>query len=282
MPPLQKLVALVPVPDQRVDVPLPQDFAACEHDLGLALPNDFKDLLSTYGVGRFLDYLFAYPLDGHDMNLRRNRLLLEGHSSSRTAHPDWYPYPLYPEADGLMLWGGTYDAHSLCWLAKGEPDEWPVVVWEQRNSRYHLYDGGAVAFITDWLQGRLPAQALPTPATRVAWFEPARKLRQVYVYLEGGTGGFRARALLLRHLFEPVQDRGTSSGEEEEDDQDHFATQQNWRISYEQLSNRSRILIAFPSEDEQAARAMVAKAIPTLGHTISHAQTLSGRRVWES
>ncbi|GAB4104506.1 SMI1/KNR4 family protein [Micromonospora taraxaci] len=275
---LQKLITLVPAPDHGIDVSLPQEFAACEAELGLELPADFKELLTAYGAGMFLDYLFAYPLAGDDMNIRRNTLLLEGHAASRGKFPMWYPYPLYPEAGGLLLWGGTYDGHSLCWLTRGEPDEWPVVVWNQHDSNYQLYEGGAVAFIVDWLKRTLPTRTLPRPPRGRAWFEPARKLKQVYVYLDGGAGSFRERARLLRQLFGPVQDRGFSIHEGDCDVR--FATAQDWRVTYSEWPNGRLIRIAFPAVDEEAARAAVINAIPELGHTLRHAQTVRGTRVW--
>ncbi|MEV0133722.1 SMI1/KNR4 family protein [Dactylosporangium sp. NPDC050688] len=208
---VEKLVALVPPPDEVIDAPRRQAFADCEAELGVILPADFKDLLSAYGMGRFFDYLFAYPLSGRGMNLARNTALRDGHADARRRHPDWYPYPLYPETDGLLIWGGTYDGHSLCWLTKGEPDRWPVVVWHQRNGDHHLYERGAVAFIVDWVQHTLPAQIVPMPPEDKAWFEPARKLDEVYVYVDGGSGSFEDRVRLLHQVFGPVQTRGAST-----------------------------------------------------------------------
>ncbi|RKR93068.1 SUKH superfamily protein [Micromonospora pisi] len=275
---MRKLITLVATPDRRIDVPSPQEFATCEAELGLALPADFKELLSAYGVGRFLDYLFAYPLAGHDMNIRRNSLLLEGHSASRDKFPAWYPYPLYPEANGLLLWGGTYDGHSLCWLTGGEPDKWPVVVWHQRNSDYRLYQGGAVAFIASWLERKLPTRTLPRPPRADDWFEPARKLKQVYVYLDGGLGSFTERTRLLRQLLGPVRDRGSSVDESDRDD--HFATAQDWRVTYSESPAARLIRVAFPAVDEEAVRVAVISAVPMLGHTLRHAQTVTGTQVW--
>jgi hypothetical protein len=39
--------------------------------------------------------------------------------------------------------------------------------------------------------------ALPTPPCSKTWFEPARNLQQVYIYLDGGDGSFGERARLL-------------------------------------------------------------------------------------
>ncbi|MBF9131832.1 SMI1/KNR4 family protein [Plantactinospora sp. S1510] len=275
-----KVIALIPPPDEVVDVPLAQDFAACESELGLALPADFKQLLSTYGKGSFLDYLFAYPLAGSDMSLQKNKLLREGHSAARAKSPENYPYPLYPEPGGLLLWGGTYDGHSLCWLTSGAPDEWPVVVWHQRDSNYHLFRRGALAFIIDWLEGALPPHALPAPPPGAGWFESARRLREAYMYLDGGLGNFRDRVRLLHQAFGPVQARGSCTGEGDYDHEEHFSTAQNWRITYSEWPRGRLIRIAFPPGEESAARAAVMSVYPKLGHTLRHVQTAQGRHVW--
>ncbi len=275
---LERLLQLAPAPRARIDVPSPDDFAACEAELGLALPSEFKELLAAYGAGRFLDYLFAYPLTGYDMNMLRNKELLAGHREARQRFPDGYPWPLYPEPGGLLLWGGTHDGHSLCWLTAGEPDAWPVIVWHQRDGGHERFDGGAVELLTRWLAHELPSKVLPGPPRLAAWFEPMRRLRQVYVYLDGGTGGFDERAQKLRRLLGPTADRGENRGQG--DHEVHFATACDWRVTYRQWSSGRLIRIAFPAADEQEVRAAVTRAIPALGHTLRHAQTQRGERVW--
>ncbi|BCJ77106.1 hypothetical protein CS0771_66500 [Catellatospora sp. IY07-71] len=275
---LERLLRLAPAPPARIDVPNPDDFAACEAELRLTLPADFKELLSAYGAGRFLDYLFAYPLTGYDMNMLRNKALLAGHQEARERFPDWYPWPLYPEPGGLLLWGGTYDGHSLCWLTAGDPDTWPVIVWQQRDGGHERFDGGAVELLTRWLAHELPNKVLPEPPRLDAWFEPMRPLREVYVYLDGGEGGFGERARSLRRLLGPTTDRGENHGQG--DHEVHFATAGGWRVTYRQWQSGRLIRVAFPAHEEQAARAAVLRVIPLLGHTLRHAQTQRGRRVW--
>ncbi|MEU4428650.1 SMI1/KNR4 family protein [Actinoplanes sp. NPDC024001] len=268
---IQQLLALAPAPGQGVDVAHPRDFPALEAELGLTLPADFKELLVSYGTGRFLDYLLPYPVAGSGMTLRLNTLLLEGHEFSRAMFPEWYPYPIYPEAGGLLLWGGTQHGHNLCWLTEGEPDEWPVIVWQPDDNEYHRYDGNAVAFLTDWLRGALP-QALPSPAPGAAvWFEPARDLAELHVFLDGGAGDFAERAESLRRRFGTVQSRGsTAHGEHYED---RFATTQSWRVTYSQSPQERRVRIAFPAGEQDAARAAVLAAVSGVGHRVRHIET---------
>jgi hypothetical protein len=45
---LTNLTALVDPPDEAIGVPLPEDFAVCESELGLALPSDFKELCQRF------------------------------------------------------------------------------------------------------------------------------------------------------------------------------------------------------------------------------------------
>jgi hypothetical protein len=169
---IDDLVRLVPPPAQPAGVV--DDWLTAEAALGLALPSDFKALVRLYGPGEFDEIALLTPFDARAHGavdlLKHARDLLRHHQSFRDEAPEEFPHPLYPEPGGLLEWGGTGNGDRLCWLTTGDPDEWPVVVW---NLCYYadLYDVGVVGFLHGYLSGRLQVENLG-PAPAHPWFRP--------------------------------------------------------------------------------------------------------------
>lgn len=49
--------------------------------------------------------------------------------------------------EDMLVWGETSGADALCWITVGEPDEWPVAVWERHGGGWAVYACGMVEFL---------------------------------------------------------------------------------------------------------------------------------------
>nr|MDT0658665.1 SMI1/KNR4 family protein [Micromonospora sp. DSM 115978] len=275
---MDDLVRRVPPPTVPVDGQ--GDWAAAEATLGLSLPADFKALIGRYGRGEFCDLLFVYPPFGECTLVGYGVHMLDDDRRERIDFPEDYPYPLYPEPGGLLVWGATSNGDRLCWRTKGAPDDWPVVVWNPRGAAYELHAMGAVAFIEGWLSGRVHCQMIPAVVTDTAqWFDPPRDLAHVYVRLTEGEPVYPRRLRILREALAPTSDRGSV----EMDDgarQDHFiATEAQWRVTYETAYGH-QIRVAFPPEDDDRARAAILRAAELMGCQVVSATRIDGAAVW--
>jgi hypothetical protein len=178
------LARLLAPPKQPVEAPSEADLALVESLLSTALPADYKRLLALYGTGMITGHL-------HVMNPRstlvpwypRLRGALGALCSARRQRSSTgdelnaVPYPLFPEAGGLLPWGFTTNGDSLCWLTKGRPEAWTVVA-ETRAWRYAVFPGSMSEFLLAILSGRLSwgvyeaGDTVPRPT-----FTPAKKGR---------------------------------------------------------------------------------------------------------
>lgn len=266
---MHELVALVPPPAAPVDAT--GDWPA------VALPSDYRDLVTRYGYGEFNDEVVLLVPFGECTLLGYGVDQLDADRELRADFGDEdYPYPLYPEPGGLMVWATTSNGARLCWLTAGEPDGWPVVVWEPRGAYYERHELGAVALLTDWLSGRLASDLLPA-APAGAWFDQPRELKHVNLRLTEGPHPYDTRLTLLRDALSPTMDRGgvvLDDGTR----QDHFATE-TWRVTYETAYGH-QIRVAYPPEEEPAARAAVTRAISLMGCEVRSAIDVSGRPQW--
>jgi SMI1-KNR4 cell-wall len=54
---IEKLIVLVPPPENPVDNGTPEMWGEVEQSLGFALPEDYKQLINTYGAGWFAGWI---------------------------------------------------------------------------------------------------------------------------------------------------------------------------------------------------------------------------------
>lgn len=266
---LDRLVSLVPPPATPVDAT--GDWPA------VALPSDYRELVTRYGNGVFNDHVVLLVPFGECTLLGYGVDQLDVDRELRAEFGDEdYPYPLHPEPGGLMVWATTSNGARLCWLTTGEPDEWQVVAWEPRASEYEPHAMGAVALLETWLSGRLETDLLP-PVPAGAWFDQPRELKQVYLRLTEGQHPYETRLTTLRDALSPTKDRGgvlLDDGTR----QDHFATE-TWRVTYETAYGH-QIRVSYPPEEEPAARKALRHAVNLMGCDVRSITDTSGQPQW--
>jgi hypothetical protein len=268
------------VPSPAVPVDGQGDWAAAEAALGLGLPADFKALIGRYGRGEFCDLLLVYPPFGECTLVGYGVHLLDDDRRERIDFPEDYPYPLHPEAGGLLVWGATSNGDRLCWRTVGAPDDWPVVVWNPRGADYELHAMGAVAFIEGWLSGRVDCHLFPAAFTATAqWFDQPRDLTHVYVRLTEGDLVHPQRLRILREALAPTADRRSVEAEDGTRQDDFVATEGQWRVTYEKAYGH-QIRVAFPPDDDTRVRAAVLRAADLMGCQVMSATRIDGTAVW--
>ncbi|MEU7316344.1 hypothetical protein [Streptomyces sp. NPDC007083] len=115
--------------------PVPVDWPAVESWLGLRLPRDYKELVTTYGPLDLGAYVWVHApcvqQDGfdyadwlHDTH-RQTRISARG--TGTEGPPLFHPAP-----GGLLAWGATRGGGVLLWdtSASEDPDAWPVVLFD--------------------------------------------------------------------------------------------------------------------------------------------------------
>jgi hypothetical protein len=112
----------------------------------------------------------------------------------------------------------------------GDPDQWPVVVWNIREGA-DRYDLGAAEFLLTYLSGQREVNLLG-PAPAVPWFDPFRDRDQAYVRLSEVDLPYVERLRILRETLAPTVDR--RSWDDGNCRQDKFkATGRDWLVMYE-------------------------------------------------
>jgi hypothetical protein len=151
-----------------------------EANLGAAFPQDYKDIVRTYGGGVMFNFLkIKTPksenpitrLGPHLVNIRKVFLQMD----------DLEPYGFWPEPGGLIAFGTTYNGDELFWLPEGAPADWKVVVWWRGGGfePFEVFDCG----LSDFLVG-LATNELRSVKGQIDGSDPFEPIFDAYLPLE--------------------------------------------------------------------------------------------------
>jgi hypothetical protein len=136
------------------------DWSACEEELRIQLPEDYKDFISLYGSGTLcrlfeISSPFSSPrlwqTTVRDWWVRWTRIYDIWVPVSGSA-----PYPRFPAVPGLLPWGTYGTANILSWYTVGEPHQWHVVYLERHAGFVKVPGVGFADFLIAALEGVVP------------------------------------------------------------------------------------------------------------------------------
>ena len=254
---LQFLKQIAPPP--KVPTEAEGDWERVEATIGLTLPDDYKNLISEYGTGRFSNFLYAFnPFSANEwLNLiNSSQKILAGQRTLREDFPKEFPLQLFPEPNSLFPWGSTDNGNYLYWHTKGESQDWAVVVWESRGTEHEVYEMSTTQFLGKWLSRQLNCQVFPDNDEYFpdAVFEQYRKLEHISVYFEYVALSYEERLELIWNYL----GRGKVKGMhwQESRSQCHFIVDSlNSESTYwDNMHYGSILRLAYPQERENEVR----------------------------
>lgn len=164
-PSLTRLTGLMPPPPVPLNPPGSSDWSALEEKLGTTLPEDYKEVISTYGCGRVGDFIsLLSPSSGREWDdslagLEQYREVIEVLEESDQP----LSFGVFPARPGLIPIAQT-DNGDVWFLLGGDDDPWRVAVLKSRGSDVTVYELPFSEFIYQALAGEisvLPAGVEP-------------------------------------------------------------------------------------------------------------------------
>ena len=84
-----------------------------------------------------------------------------------------FDLPVYPHAGGLLAFGTFENWEMFYWLTEGEPDEWPILINEQRGPEFNRYELPLSVFMVRLLRQELKTTVLADYSSIItSEFEP--------------------------------------------------------------------------------------------------------------
>lgn len=132
-----------------------------EIKLGVALPQDYKEFINSYGAGKIAGFISIFSPYSNNANLniieqlnRQSDVLREIALSGEVL-----PYSIFPAKGGILPVGMT-DNGDVIYLRTDTP-KWNVVVNEARGPEWESYDLSLVDFLVSILSGRVVCGIFP-------------------------------------------------------------------------------------------------------------------------
>ena len=132
--------------------------------LGVSLPQDYKDYISTYGTGGIDNFIWILTPFDQDENvnfLARTEEMREAYLESKQQFPEYYKHSFFPEAGGILPWGYTDNGDELYWKTNEDEGMWTIIVYESRSSDYHEYPMSMTEFLYEIVSRNLVCDAFP-------------------------------------------------------------------------------------------------------------------------
>ncbi len=132
--------------------------------LGVSLPQDYKDYISTYGTGGIDNFIWILTPFDQDENVNfliRSEEMREAYLESKQQFPEDFKHCVFPEAGGILPWGYTDNGDELYWKTTEDEKMWTTIIYESRSSQYYEYPMSMTEFLFGILSRNLVCDAFP-------------------------------------------------------------------------------------------------------------------------
>ncbi len=133
-----------------------------ERQLGVALPDDYKELVGSYGAGAFDAFIWLLnPLTTNEyLNLIVQRdVRLRAHAEFAAEFAA--PYRGFDGSGGLLPCAFTDNGDVVYWNVRGVPGRWQVVVQGSRASTWQDFQVSLTEFLVGVLRRELICSSFP-------------------------------------------------------------------------------------------------------------------------
>lgn len=132
--------------------------------MNVGIPDGHRELVLTYGVGCFDEFLWIFSVDAENENLNIGsrtavaRDMLHGKeiTALREALAEYQSAP-----EDLIQWGVTDSGDSLLWVPVGDSEGWPTVVLQAGQLDFAISPRSSTGLILDLLSGVFRVKFFP-------------------------------------------------------------------------------------------------------------------------
>lgn len=142
---IEELISIVTPPAEPVESGDDAHWNDLQAELGIRLPDDFRDFGRKYGSGTIHDrgrldvYVYQPFAASFQQTIETHAAILSSYRCGEG--PDYIPYEVFPNSPGLLAWGGDVNGNEL-WA----PDEWPVVT-RSETDEFEEFPGPMTSFL---------------------------------------------------------------------------------------------------------------------------------------
>lgn len=147
---IEALVQVLPPPEVPI-ASFSGSWGPVEAELGIRLPQDYKDFVRIFGSGYLLEFMginVPYFWNPHMRLVSAVRAIYRSFGDY-----DDFGLLLWPASGGLLPFGSTDNGDYLFWKTEGDPDAWTVAIWSRGDVALEFLDCGLTEFLTGLVSG---------------------------------------------------------------------------------------------------------------------------------
>jgi hypothetical protein len=159
--PVSELVSLVPPP--ATPVAASGDWNKVEAELKQRLPDDYKEIISIYGAGRFCRMIsIASPFVRPISALKFWTDWVDFYRDLTSYGVD-VPYDLFPACPGLLPCGSYTDSNNINWLTAPAGEKWRLIYYSRSDGFIDVGPTSLADFVVRIITGStgLPERLFP-------------------------------------------------------------------------------------------------------------------------
>lgn len=160
-----RLIELVTPPDAPDDL-FDGPWEPIEDFVEVTLPDDYKAFTKVYGSGLFMEFISVNIPDSTIVSTFEEELRLSKWHILGSAKPEELDYRLWPDPDGLIMFGSTDMGHYIFWNPKGPAANWSIVVLECRGDLFEEFDCSLSQFLVGLAEGTISPRLFPEDLVR--------------------------------------------------------------------------------------------------------------------
>ena len=203
---IEALIKAIP-PPVVPSAPFEGPWEPLEHQLGTALPEDYKALVRRYGHGTFFDVLHIHVPRSRVPHVRFETSIREICEPLRDA--DELPYPLWPQAGGLLPVGRSEFGDTIFWIVDGPPSTWRIFLCDRDVVDMETLDCDLTGFLAGLATRHIQPKDFLHLTPQDTLFDPWLSLGAAQAEAaqdwtpSGGYGPTRLRSLTLTAQLKP-------------------------------------------------------------------------------
>ncbi|RAX06738.1 SMI1/KNR4 family protein [Photorhabdus bodei] len=130
-----------------------------------SFPKDYIDFITQYGTGRIADFITIFNPFSEDDDLnffRQKEWVIEDFQSLVESDPDYYPFILYPDINGLLPIGVTDNGDYIFWVVSSDnSDLWNVAIIAARAPEVEYRQENFIDFLEGVLSRNVKCMSFP-------------------------------------------------------------------------------------------------------------------------
>lgn len=134
-----------------------------EDKFGIAVPDDFKEIISVYGTGSIDRFIWILNPESKNDNLNFDKAeyFLSSYSVMKQDYPKNYPRPQFPAEGSFFPWAVTDNGETFVWIVEGAPNDWKIAIQGVDQETEEVYEMSTIEFLVALLSKKIKSKILP-------------------------------------------------------------------------------------------------------------------------